>query len=313
MLDIIQPGTLTTIQDQGRFGWACYGFPESGPMDRAAHAAANWLVGNWPSAAALEICLVGPVLLVQDDALIAICGADFEVGVNHVPVPGWHSVYVRAGSLLRFGNRRSGARAYLAIAGGIDVSLFLNSRATYLPAGLGGFKGRALRCGDRLVVGCDPLCRRSHQLWLAAGVQYPEAKRPDYSSAPTLRVVLGPQENHFAPDSVAGFLHAVYTVSSSSDRMGVRLEGPTVAHRDRAGIVSDGVVCGSIQIPPDGHPIVMMVDHQTTGGYPKIATVIQADLPLLAQCLPGDTVRFRAISLMEARAATRDFLRAMAQ
>jgi biotin-dependent carboxylase-like uncharacterized protein len=308
MLETIDPGALTTVQDRGRAGWARYGIPESGPMDRAAFAAANRLVGNGPAAAALEITLSGPLLRAVDDALIAICGAAFEVWVDTLPVPGWHSVFVRGGSLIRFGARHAGARAYLAVAGGIVVPTFLGSASTYLPGGFGGLQGRALRAGDRLKIGTDPLRRRSHELWASAGERWPEQRRPGYTGSPELRILLGPQHSFFAPDALADFLAACYMLSPASDRMGIRLEGPGVRHSGPTGIVSDGVIPGSIQIPPDGCPIVMMVDHQTTGGYPKIGTVIQADLPLLAQCLPGDRVRFRAVTPAEARAASAAFL-----
>jgi biotin-dependent carboxylase-like uncharacterized protein len=308
MLAVIEPGALTTVQDRGRTGWARYGVPESGPMDRAAFAAANRLVGNRPEAAALEITFTGPMLRTGSDTLIAICGADFEVWVDRLAVPGWHSLFVRANSLIRFGARRGGARAYLAIAGGIVVAPFLGSASTYVPGGLGGLEGRALRAGDRLPVGTDPLQRRAHELWADAGQRWPEARRPVYPRDPILRTLLGPQGNFFASEVIDAFLGTSYVLSPASDRMGIRLEGPAVGHRGPTGIVSDGVISGSIQVPPDGSLIVMMADHQTTGGYPKIGTVIQADLPLLAQCLPGDSVRFRAVTLAEARAESTAFL-----
>ncbi len=309
MLQVLEPGALTTVQDRGRSGWARYGIPESGPMDRAAFTAANRLVGNGPDAGALEITLTGPLLWAGHDMLIAICGADFQVWIGGVAAPGWYSVFVRGGSLIRFGVRRAGARAYLAVAGGIVVPSFLNSVSTFLSGRFGGLKGRALQTGDQLETGVDPLRRRAHELWADAGERWPETRRPAYSGTPELRILLGPQASYFASDAVQGFLDAPYRLSHASDRMGIRLEGPVVRHSGPTGIVSDGVLTGSIQIPPDGHPIVMMVDHQTTGGYPKIATVIQADLPLLAQCLPGDSIRFRAVTLAEARAASTIFLK----
>jgi antagonist of KipI len=308
MLEVIEPGALTTVQDRGRIGWARYGIPESGPMDRLAFAAANRLVGNGSEVAALEITLSGPYLRTTADTLIAVCGADFDLWVDRVAAPGWHSVFARAGSFIRFGQLQAGARAYFAVAGGIVVPSFLGSGSTYLPGGFGGLGGRALRIGDRLETGNDPLGRSPHQLWSDAGQRWPKARRPDYSDHPELRILLGPQEGYFAAEVVQSFLAAAYVVSPESDRMGSRLAGLVVRHRGPTGIVSDGVIAGTIQIPPDGRPIVMMVDHQTTGGYPKIGTVIQADLPLLAQCLPGDTVRFRAVTLAEARAASTTFL-----
>jgi antagonist of KipI len=277
-------------------------------MDPAAFVAANRLVGNGPAVAALEITLAGPLLRTTQDTLIAICGASFEVWVDRIAVPGWHSVFARAGSLIRFGPRQRGVRAYFSVAGGIVVPPFLGSASTYVLGGFGGVEGRALRAGDRLQIGADPLRRQPHELWAGAGERWPLARRPGYTDSPTLRILFGPQDDHFAPDALESFVDTAYVVSPASDRMGIRLEGSAIRHSGPAGIVSDGVISGSIQIPPDGRPIVMMVDHQTTGGYPKIGTVIQADLALLAQCLPGDRIRFRVVSAAEALAAGIAFL-----
>ncbi len=301
MLEIIKSGFLTTVQDAGRFGWGHFGVPPAGPMDPFAFRAANLLVGNPPDAAGLEITLAGPVLRASRECLIAVCGAEFDVWVGSLPAPTWHAVFVRAGYEIRFGQRRSGARAYLAVSGGIALSDFLGSCATYLPGGFGGLEGRALRAGDQLVLGRY----RDSDLSIRAGKARPRSARPLYSPSPTLRVVMGPQDDHFTSEGLATFVESEYEVTRSSDRIGYRLRGPAVAHRDKADIVSDGVVTGSVQIPGDRQPIVMMADHQTTGGYPKIATVIRADLPLLAQCLPGDRVRFRAASVAEAQEALR--------
>ncbi len=297
MLEVLDPGLLTTVQDAGRKGWARYGVPPSGPLDEAAFTAANDLAGNPPDAAALEITLTGPALRVGRECLIAVCGAEFELWVGVLPVPLWHAVYVRAGQIVTFGARRSGARAYLAVSGGIALPPFLGSQATYLPGGFGGLDGRALRAGDRLPLGAA-IMRNPAQ---SAGRVWPVERRPPYTPQPTLRVVLGPQDDYFTAEGIATFLDSAYQLTPEADRMGARLQGPPIAHRGPTGIVSDGVVTGSVQAPPDGQPIVMLADHQTTGGYPKIATVIRADLPLLAQCLPGDRVRFAAVTLAEAR------------
>jgi antagonist of KipI len=301
MLEVIEGGFLTTVQDAGRFGWGHFGVPPAGPMDPFAFRAANLLVGNPLDAAGLEITLTGPVLRASCDCLVAICGAEFDVWVGSLPVPTWHAVFVRAGYEIRFGQRRSGARACLAMSGGIALSDFLGSCATYLPGGFGGFEGRALRAGDQLFLGRY----RESDLLIRAGKAWPRSARLPYSPNPTLRVVMGPQDDHFTSEGLATFLESEFEVTQSSDRMGYRLSGPMIAHQGRADIVSDGVVTGSVQIPGDGQPIVMMADHQTTGGYPKIATVIRADLPLLAQCRPGDQVRFRAVSIAEAQVALR--------
>ncbi len=299
MLEVLAAGALTTVQDRGRPGWARYGVPPSGPVDAAAFAAANRLVGNSPAAAGLEITLAGPTLRALDDCLIAVCGAAFDLWVGRLPVPGWHSVYVRAGSVIRFGALRRGARACLAVSGGIQVPLFLGSRSTYLRGGFGGKEGRALQAGDRLLLGAGALRSPIE----AAGVRWPSKRRPPYCSSPTLRVVLGPQDDHLSPAAVSRLLNADYVLSPAWDRMGARLMGPPLDFRKATGIVSDGVVTGSIQVVPDGQPIIALVDRQTTGGYPKVATVIGADLPLLAQCPPGATVRLAPVGIAEAQAA----------
>lgn len=301
MMEILDPGFLTTVQDLGRIGWARYGVPPSGPLDEAAFRAANLLVGNEPNTAGLEITLVGPTLRLWRPALVAVCGADFDLWIGRLKVPTWHALFVRAGKVLRFGQRRSGARAYLAIDGGLDLPLYLDSRATYLPGGFGGLEGRPLRRGDRL-----PLGRPRQHPAGRAGRAWPSDRRLLYAARPTLRVVMGPQDEHFTNGALDTFLTADYELLPESNRMGARLRGPEIAHRGEGNIVSDGVVTGSVQIPANGQPIVMLADHQTTGGYPKIATVVRADLPLLAQCLPGDRVRFRAVALEEARAAALD-------
>ncbi|MBN2394478.1 MAG: biotin-dependent carboxyltransferase family protein [Anaerolineae bacterium] len=302
MLEVLEPGLLTTVQDAGRRGWARYGVPPSGPLDAAAFTAVNTLVGNPPGAAALEITLSGPTLRVSRECLIAVCGATFDLWVGTLSVPTCHAVYVRAGRIITFGMRRSGARAYLAISGGIVLPPFLGSQATYLPGRFGGMEGRALRAGDRLPLGSAA----ARDLVRGAGRVWPEDRRPPYTPHPTLRVVLGPQDDYFTAEGLATFLNSVYQITPEADRMGVRLQGPPIAHRGSTGIVSDGVVTGSVQVLPDGQPIVMLADHQTTGGYPKIATVVRSDLPLLAQCLPGDQIRFAAVMLAEAQCAFSD-------
>ena len=296
MLHVIEPGFRSTVQDAGRKGWSRYGIPPSGPMDRVAYLAANALVGNSSEAATLEITLTGPHLVAARDCLIAVCGAELDIQVGALTVPTWHAVFVRNGYDIRLGTLRNGARAVLAVSGGIDVPRFLGSRSTTLNGGFGGLQGRSLQQGDQLPIGE----RQPGDLVMQAGRSWSKKQRPVYTSTPIIRVVLGPQQDYFDDKALTLLFKHPYTISSSSNRMGFRLKGPVIQHKNNAGIVSDGIVTGSIQIPPDGQPIVMMVDHQTTGGYPKIATVIQADIPILAQCLPGTIVRFAEISLAEA-------------
>ena len=302
LMEILDPGFLSTVQDAGRNGWLRYGVPPSGPLDAAAFQAANALVENAPAAAGMEITWTGPALRLTRDALIAVCGADFELWVGRRSVPTWHSVVLRAGEVLRFGTRRSGARAYLAVDGGIALPPYLESQATYLPGGFGGMEGRALRAGDHL-----PLHRSQLNPFAAAGKCWSLSRRPAYSAKPVLRVILGPQAEAFTQEGIAAFLSNAYSLSAASDRMGARLHGPAIAHAGHAGhagtgsSISDGVIAGCIQVPPDGQPIIMLADHQSTGGYPKIAVVLRADLPLLAQLLPGDQMRFQALDAVASR------------
>lgn len=302
-LEVLEGGLLTTVQDGGRHGWARYGIPPSGPVDGWALRAANLLVGNAPEAAGLEITLRGPVLRALRPLTVALCGAGFDVRRNGTAeVPFNQSFTLRAGEVLQVGERRWGARVYLAVRGGLALPAFLGSQSTYLPGAFGGLEGRALHGGDRLPVYAAPPSTEERG-WPAHAV-------PRYSPTPTLRVIRGPQAEAFSAAGWTTFLSAAYRLSSQCDRMGARLQGPPIARTDAGEMLSDGVVMGSVQVPPDGQPIVMLADHQTTGGYPKIATVIRADLPLLAQCLPGDTVHFVETDVATARAAWRALLAA---
>ena len=306
-LEVLDGGLLTTVQDLGRYGYERFGVPIAGAMDPFALRAANILVGNSPGEAALEITLVGPTLRTTESCLIAIAGADLSPRVHGWEVPLWMAIFVRRGWIIEFGERKSGCRAYLAVAGGIDVPLVMGSKSTYLRGGFGGFEGRALRKGDLIPVG-----KPTFHLPSLAGKEFPSDRIPDYSDAPEVCVILGPQDDHFTEEGIATFLSSEYKVSPASDRMGYRLQGPEIAHKGPTGIISDGIVLGSVQVPADRQPIVMMADHQTTGGYPKIATVISADIPLLAQCVPGaSTVTFEAITVGEAQARYREMMKAL--
>jgi biotin-dependent carboxylase-like uncharacterized protein len=303
-LEVLDGGLLTTVQDLRRHGYERYGVPVAGAMDPFALRAANWLVGNPPDAAALEITLVGPRLRATEKCLLAVAGADLGLRVNGWDLPPWMAVFVRQGWTIAFTGRKSGCRAVLAMAGGVDVAPVMGSRSTYLSGGFGGFEGRALRRGDLVPVG--PV---GFHLPERAGRTFPRHLIPDYSDAPTVRVVLGPQEDYFTDEGIATFLSGEYEVGVSSDRMGCRLQGPRIAHKDATGIISDGIPLGAVQVPPDGQPIVMLADRQTTGGYPKIATIISADISLLAQCVPGQSrVRFEAVSVEEAQVSYRQMM-----
>ena len=327
-LEVLDGGLLTTVQDLGRHGYERYGVPVAGAMDPFALRAANWLVGNPPGASALEITLAGPRLRATEKCLVAVAGADLGLRVNGWDLPPWMAVFVRQGWTIQFTGRKSGCRAVLAVAGGIDVEPVMESRSTYLSGGFGGLEGRALRRGDLVPIGSA-----GFHLPERAGRTFPRHLIPDYSDAPTIRVVLGPQDDYFTDEGIATFLSGEYEVSPTSDRMGCRLvhippypegrgqgEGgseqkestltPTLSLRGRgSNLISDGIPLGAVQVPPDGQPIVMLADRQTTGGYPKIATVISADISLLAQCVPGQScVRFEAVSVEEAQTSYREMM-----
>jgi biotin-dependent carboxylase-like uncharacterized protein len=300
-MEVLRPGLLTTVQDRGRFGYQRFGVPVSGAVDAIALRVANLLVGNPQGAAALEITALGPKLRFPAEAVVALTGAEVQAGLDGRPVPWYQSFLVRAGQTLDVQACTRGLRGYLAVAGGIDVPVLLGSRSTCLAAGFGGFQGRALASGDLLGSG-EP----SAPLGELANRGAPEEWRLRQESPGTLRVVLGPQDDAFTEEGLRTFLESAYQVTQHSDRMGCRLEGPEIAHRGSADLISDWIPMGGVQVPGDRRPIVLLADRQTTGGYPKIATVIGPDLPLVAQCLPGDSLRFRAVTLAEALAITRE-------
>lgn len=291
------PGMMTTLQDGGRAGQGHLGVPPSGALDGMSLTLANALVGNAPLAdgsanhpqemGALEITLVGPRLrLVGGDCTVAITG-DAEVTVNDQPVETFRALRLTEGDELQIRRLHSGARAYLAVGGGFVATPFLGSVSTLARAGIGGFDGRALVAGDRLALARPTLGDTS------AG-RVGEQHLPQREKRP-IRVVLGPQAAHFAWAKQARFFSAEWTISTLADRMGYRLSGPVLASAKGHNIVSDALMTGSVQIPGDGQPIVAMNDRGTTGGYPKIATVIRADLARLGQMKPGDTLRFEAV------------------
>jgi len=290
VVEVLDPGLLTTVQDTGRPGHRRVGVSGAGPMDARAHAAANRAVGNPPGAAALECTVAGPSLLFLAPARFAVTGGDLDAVLERAdlglwPVPPGASVLARPGNVLRFAGRRSGCRAYVAFGGGLDVPAVLGSRSTDLQSAFGGFAGRALRAGDRLAVATGRSATPG------------DTRSQSHSAKATVRVVLGPQADHFAPETLARFLAEAWRVGATSDRVGCRLEGEPLPHLGEAEILSDGMVPGSIQVPPDGRPIVMAADGPTTGGYPKIATVLTDDLPLLAQLVPGEgEVRFEPLA-----------------
>lgn len=288
------PGFLTTVQDLGRPGHADLGVSASGAADPIALRIGNRLVGNPPTAAALEMTLTGGTFRFDADTVIALTGADAGAEASHRRLAPWRAHVVAAGETIACGPIANGARAYLCVRGGFDVPPVLGSRSTHLVTSLGGLAGRALVAGDRLSFhgepAADPFPRRVD----------PEAFIPGYRRDEPFRVVDGPQADWFAASLRARFLDAEWRVSEAADRMGLRLTGPPVAQERPRELVSEGVCLGAIQVPSSGSPIVLFVEHQTTGGYPKIANVIAADLARLGRLRPRDPLRFEETTIAQA-------------
>ncbi|RKO65860.1 biotin-dependent carboxyltransferase family protein [Desulfofundulus salinus] len=300
VLKVEKPGMLTTIQDLGRHGFQEFGMPVAGAADEFSFKLANMLVRNRPEEAALELTLAGPTLKVLEEGVIAITGADMGPQLNGRPLVMWEAVLVYPGDVLSFGWSRQGCRAYLAVAGGINVPPVMGSKSTYLRGSIGGFEGRALRGGDIISSGVP-----SYPLDELVGRSIPPEYISSYNGKWEVRVVLGPQDDYFTAKGIQTFLQSEYKVTPECDRMGCRLEGPPIEHQKGADIISDGIPAGAVQVPGHGQPIIMLADRQTTGGYAKIATVISSDLWKVAQAKPGDIIHFRAVTLPEAHQAYR--------
>jgi biotin-dependent carboxylase-like uncharacterized protein len=290
-------GPRTSLQDFGRAGLQRYGVSNSGAMDRLALATANALVGNPPGTASIELMLLGGTFSVEGaSALVGLAGARCAIALDREPVAGGTSLQMEPGQVLSVSPMQAGVYAYLAVAGGFDLAPELGSLSLHQRAALGGFKGRPFAAGDRIPLAAPSAPRRACL----------SAPPVPLGEGHPVRVVLGPQDDHFTEAGLRTFLEETYRVSQEADRMGYRLSGPRIEHAGGFNIVSDGIVSGSVQVPGTGEPIVMMADRQTTGGYPKIATVISADLRLVAQRRPGDPVRFRAIGVEAAQQAARE-------
>ena len=293
---IIAAGLLTTVQDLGRRGWQSWGVTEAGAVDGLALRLGNWLLLNSENAAALEITALGPVLQALRTCAICIAGADLGATLNNQPLPRWTVVQVVPGDRIAFSGMVAGCRAYLCVAGGIDVPPVLGSRSTDLLGHLGGVDGRQLVAGDQL-----PLGPPARPIVSLIGRRQPAAVAPSYPDVITARVVLGPQADHFTEQGIEVLLRSEYVVSQDSNRTGVRLEGPAVEHSSRGpDIVSDGTPLGGIQVPRSGQPIVLLQGRQTMGGYAKIATVVSSDVWRISQLRPGDRLRLSAVTVQEA-------------
>jgi 5-oxoprolinase (ATP-hydrolysing) subunit C len=297
ILRVVSAGGGATLQDRGRHGALRYGITPAGPMDPLAHATANRALGNPPGATAIEVGLGGLAVAAEGASLdLALAGGAFRIACDGQALPPAVALTLHPGAVLSIRAGRAGAWCYLAVAGRIDVPPVLGSTATHTRSRLGGLDGRALAAGDGLAVA-----------EARAGLGEPMLLRAPWLDRPpgTIRVVLGPQDDHFAPAEIAAFLDRDWTVSPRGDRMACFLDGAPLVHARGHDIVSDGVAPGAIQVPGQGLPIVLMADRQPTGGYPKIATVIGADLGRLAQGQAGTRLRFRAVSVPEAVAARR--------
>ena len=300
VLKVKKPGLFTTIQDLGRPNAISSGVPPGGAMDRFAHRAANLLVGNDEGAAALEITLSGPELVAISACLVAITGADMDLRINGREEPMWTGMFIRAGDEITFNRRRWGARAYVAIGGGVAGDRWLGSVSTYLLAARGGMHGRQLLAGDTIGVAGPPAAPA------VSGRHLPRNLLPDYQNH-TVGAIAGPHIRRLGAGGKKSLFGSMFRVSRDADRMGYRLEGPGL---DASGdeLLSFGLAAGAIQVPRSGQPILLMADHQTAGGYPVVATVASAAMPIAAQLLPGDEMRFAEVTIeaaMRMRAAQR--------
>jgi antagonist of KipI len=309
-IEVIRPGLSTTIQDIGRYGYQKHGVIVSGAMDPIALRIANLLVGNAESAAGLEVTLVGPKLRFHKDLLISICGGNLSPSIAGKAIPLWRPIWVRGGSTLDFGRSAKGCRAYISVAGGIDVPEVLGSQSTYLRARLGGFSGRALKEGDGIELKNPEGIGQGLTNLLAD----PSGKEP-FTTAnwfvkpnelcayddQVVHVISGPEFLDFTLESRKQFFNDEYQITPQSDRMGYRLSGPALELNRPLELISEAVSMGTIQVPTEGQPIILMADRQTTGGYPKIGYVPTVDLPILAQFRPGIKLRFKEITLKDAQ------------
>jgi len=297
MIHVLAPGMFTTVQDVGRFGYGPLGVSPSGAADPVSLRIGNLIVGNPESSAALEMTLLGGKFSFPDGGLVALTGSDFGAAIDSRAVPPWTATVVAPGERLDVGPTRSGARCYLCVHGGIAVKALLGSASTHILTGLGGFEGRPLKKGDVLAVG------PAHEVTpLKIAAEVLDRLKP----RKILRTTAAPQTRWFTRDSVDLFYKSGYVVTEESNRMGLRLKGAAIETPHSGQMTSEGVSLGAIQIPAGGRPIILFVEQQTTGGYPKIANVISADLASVGQLRPRDEVRFELVSAETARALIRE-------
>lgn len=311
MITITKPGLLSTIQDLGRFGYQKYGVITSGAMDSLSHRIANILVGNAENKPTIEMTFLGPIIQFQQDALIAICGGDLSPTIQNRPVRMWRPVLIRKGAQLKFAQAHTGCRAYLAVAGGFSIPSIMNSTSTYIRANVGGFHGRALKAGDQLSFAEIPaLSSKLMKKLLNRDPDLPFVEMdwsvstdliPKFKKESVIHVINGRHSHLFTKESQEWLWTKPFQITLQSDRMGYRLNGPRLHLEKPMEILSEAVTFGTIQVPADGNPIILMADRQTTGGYPKIGEIASIDLSFLAQAKPLDTIFFTNISLEEAQ------------
>lgn len=302
-LHILRPGLMTTVQDLGRTGYESLGIPVGGALDPMAIRAANALAGNPPGAGALEVFYMGPTIEAETDSVrLAFAGANAAIEILSdaaanagAMIAAMRTVQLRRGEVARIGSLSGGAVLYVAVEGGFDIEPTLGSVSTYVRGKIGGWYGRALVAGDRLPLRLK--CATDRDECRIAGL--------DFGLPSRVRAIVGPQNDYFSEAEIACFFRSEYTVTAASDRMGMRLEGRPVRHQRGYNIVSDAIAPGSVQVPGNGLPIVLMADRQTTGGYPKIATVVSADLPALGRLPIGARISFEPVTMEAAQALRR--------
>jgi antagonist of KipI len=295
---IHSPGLLTTVQDEGRYGYQRFGMPVSGAMDIFSLRIANLLAGNPAGSACLEATLTGPGITFDTSCTVAITGADMQPALNGEPVRNWESILCEKGDFLNFGAIRSGCRSYIAFSGGIDVPVVMGSRSTFLRAKTGGYQGRSLQAGDVLSLGQY----NGKTILPAEKIRLHDRFIPRYVTDPVIHVIPGPEVDRISFEGIRAFLLSGYTVTPQCDRMGYRLAGPPVHMKtETPDIISAGISYGTIQVTGEGQLIILMADRQTTGGYIRMANIAMVDIPAVAQLKPGDTLHFREISVKSAQ------------
>lgn len=309
-IKVIRPGLLASIQDLGRYGFQKYGVIISGAMDPISLRIANLLVGNEEGEAAIEVTLMGTSLLFEEDLLISITGGDLSPAIDGKAVPLWRPVYVKKGSVLQFRACKSGCRSYVAVSGGFAIPKVMNSKSTYLRGGIGGYEGRALQTDDKLHSNQLPermislfqqLKRKCHSRSFIATTWYVHSEHfMKTKQASIIRVIRGAEFDRFTQASQSRLFEEDFQITPKSDRMGYRMSGAILELEESFELISEAVSHGTVQVPQDGNPIILLADRQTTGGYPRIAQVATVDLPNIAQLKPGEKIQFNEITLEEA-------------